>query len=69
MKMKNSKLPYVVGGVSDEMKSNGGTQYYQQDRVYMMQDLSLCLPSQLPGGSYLYLMETKDDSVISSPKG
>ena len=44
----------VVGGLG-EMKSNGGTQFYQQDRVYMMGDLALCIPSNLPSGSYKYV--------------
>lgn len=43
-----------IGGIG-EKKSNGGTQYFQQDRVYTMGDVSLCLPAQLPGGSYNYL--------------
>ena len=25
---------YCVGGLSADKKSNGGTQYFQQDRVY-----------------------------------
>lgn len=58
---KPIKLPFVVGGVN-EKKSNGGTQYYQQDRVYMMADVAMCLPSQIPRGSYLYLV--KEDNLI-----
>ena len=46
-----------VGGIG-EKKSNGGTQYFQQHRVYSMGDTALCIPSQLPGGSYNYI-ETK----------
>lgn len=42
-----------VGGIG-EKKSNGGTQYFQQDRVYNG-DIALAMPSQLPGGSYKYL--------------
>lgn len=61
---KQINLPYVVGGVGDK-KSNNGTQYFQQDRVYMMTEVSLCLPSQLPGGSYLYLVESKDETINS----
>lgn len=41
----------------NEKKSNGGTQYYQQDRVYMMADISMCLPANLPNGSYMYLIK------------
>lgn len=46
-----------VGGIG-EKKSNKGTQYYQQDRVYTMGDIAMCQPSSLPGGSYNYI-ETK----------
>ena len=45
----------VIGGLG-EKKSNGGTQYYQQDRVYYG-DIAMCHPSQIPGGSYNYLVE------------
>ena len=44
----------VLGGLG-EKKSNGGTQYYQQDRVYSMGDVAMCHPSQIPGGSYRYM--------------
>lgn len=54
--MKKLTMPYVIGGVN-EKKSNGGTQYYQQDRVYMMADISMCLPANLPNGSYMYLIK------------
>lgn len=47
---------YVIGGIG-EKKSNGGTQWFQQDRVYFMGDLALCLPAYLTSGSYLYLVE------------
>lgn len=43
--------PHLLGGVG-EKKSNGGTQYYQQDRVYSINKLGMCLPAL---GSYLYL--------------
>ena len=45
----------VVGGLG-EKKSNGGTQYFQQDRVYYG-DIAMCHPSQIPGGSYNYSVE------------
>lgn len=48
----------VLGGLSDEMKSNNGTQYYQQDRVYSVGDVAMCIPSNLPGGSYNYAVDT-----------
>lgn len=41
-----------IGGVSDNM---WGKQFHQQDRVYSIGDVALCLPSQIPNGSYLYL--------------
>ncbi len=56
----NLSLPHVVGGLG-EMKSNGGSQYFQQDRVYDSDHLALALPANLPGGSYRYLVETKDE--------
>lgn len=53
----------VIGGLSDEMKSNNGTQFYQQDRVYSQGDISPCIPANLPGGSYkfLFAMRGRDD--------
>lgn len=47
-----------VGGLG-EKKSNNGTQYYQQERVYQMGEYSLCLPANLPGGSYNYITDEK----------
>lgn len=55
----NLSLPHVVGGLG-EMKSNSGSQYFQQDRVYDSDHLALALPANLPGGSYRYLVEVKD---------
>ena len=49
--------PVLVGGLG-EKKSNNGTQYYQQDRVYSMDGVAMCHPSQIPGGSYNYLDPT-----------
>jgi len=46
---------HCVGGLAEEKKSNGGTQYYQQDRVYKG-DIALALPANLPGGSYKYIV-------------
>ena len=56
----NFFLPKVVGGLG-EMKSNGGSQYYQQCRVYDSKHLALALPANLPGGSYRYLVEIEDE--------
>ena len=50
--------PKLVGGIG-EKKSNGGTQYYQQDRVYDSREIAMCHPANLPTGSYNYLVETK----------
>jgi len=47
-------LSKCVGGFG-EKKSNSGTQYYQQNRVYSIGDLALAMPAQLPYGSYNYL--------------
>lgn len=51
--------PRVVGGLG-EKKSNGGTQYFQQDRVYSSDGIAMCMPSQLPGGSYRYLVKENE---------
>lgn len=56
----NLFLPHVVGGLGQK-KSNGGSQYFQQDRVYDSDHLALALPADLPGGSYRYLVEVKDE--------
>lgn len=46
-------MPKVIGGVG-EKKSNGGTQFYQQDRVYSGDGIAMCHPANLPNGSYMY---------------
>lgn len=46
------KVAKCIGGIG-EKKSNGGTQYYQQDRIYQG-DIALAHPANLPGGSYKY---------------
>lgn len=46
-------MPKVIFGIGKK-KSNGGNQYYQQDRIYTLGDVSLCLPSNLSTGSYYY---------------
>ena len=48
--------PKLVGGFG-EKKSNGGTQWYQHDRVYDSRAISMCLQASLPRGSYWYLVE------------
>ena len=54
-----------IGGQSADKKSNGGTQYFQQDRVYKG-DIALAMPANLPGGSYKYIevkQATKGGSI------
>ena len=53
---------YVIGGLG-EMKSNNGTQYFQQDRVYAMGEVSPCLQAQIPSGSYNFL----EEKIIVNP--
>lgn len=48
--------PKLLGGLG-EKKSNGGSQYYQQDRVYSSDGIAMCIPSSIPGGSYRYLVK------------
>ena len=45
--------PKLIGGIG-EKKSNGGSQYYQQDRIYDSQSIAMCHPANLQTGSYLY---------------
>lgn len=51
----------VLGGLTTELKSNNGTQYYQQDRVYGSDGLAMCEPANLPGGSYKYLVKEQEE--------
>lgn len=51
----------VLGGQTTELKSNNGTQYYQQDRVYGSDGLAMCEPANLPGGSYKYLVKEQEE--------
>lgn len=53
--IKPQEVAQVLGGFG-EMKSNGGTQYFQQDRVYSTDGFALCHPANIPGGSYRYLV-------------
>ena len=48
--------PRLVGGVG-EKKSNNGTQFYQQDRIYSSDTVAMAHPAQIPGGSYMYAVE------------
>lgn len=49
-------LPRLVGGIG-EKKSNNGTQFYQQDRIYASDTVAMAHPAQIPGGSYMYAVE------------
>ena len=53
-------LPKLIGGVG-EMKSNGGSQFYQQDRIYDGNGIAMCHPANLPSGSYMYTVESKNN--------
>ena len=53
----------LVGGIGDK-KSNSGTQFYQQDRVYDSSSIAMCHPANLPGGSYKYLVKDKAGNKI-----
>ena len=52
--VENEIDPVLVGGIG-EKKSNSGTQFYQQDRVYDSSSIAMCHPANLSGGSYKYL--------------
>lgn len=58
--LEKNKLSYCIGGLSETMW--GDKQFHQQDRVYKMCDIALCLPANIPGGSYRYLVK----NVINS---
>ena len=46
----------LLGGLGERV-SNGGTQYYQQDRVYDSNGVAMAHPAQIPEGSYKYMVE------------
>lgn len=50
--------PILLGGFGD-MKSNGGKQYYQQDRVYSSKTNSMAVVHSLD--SYMYLVFENDN--------
>ena len=51
----------------EKKKSNGGTQWYQQDRVYSGSEdiISMCLPASIPGGSYWYALDIQSVGTVS----
>lgn len=57
----------VLGGIG-EKKSNSGTQFYQQDRIYDGCGLATSLNSQLPGGGQMYGIPSDDIDTIYYPK-
>lgn len=54
----------VIGGIG-EMKSNGGTQFFQQDIVYEG-DIALSHPASLLSGSYMYAV---DEPFVCASRG
>lgn len=54
-KSESLMMSRCVGGFG-EKKSHNNTQYYQQDRVYSIADISICQSAQLGG---YYIMEYK----------
>lgn len=59
----------VIAGLG-EKKSNGGTQFYQQDRVYDGEGTATSLNSQLPGGGQMYGIKPQENvDTIYYPKG
>lgn len=60
--------PRVLGGLG-EKKSNGGSQYFQQDRVYSSDGVAMALPAQIPGGSYKYMIDEKVGIKQATEKG
>ncbi len=59
----NNDAPQLIGGIG-EKKSNGGTQYYQQNRIYSGEGVAMCHPANLPSGSYIYGFEEKQNLRI-----
>ena len=51
--INNEINPKLIGGIG-EKKSNGGSQWYQQDRVYDSESVAMCHCANIPSGSYNY---------------
>lgn len=64
---KDYKVAECVGGIG-EKKSNGGTQFYQQDRVYAG-DIALAHPAGLSEGSYKYILPEVVQAGNINPSG
>ena len=58
--------PILLGGFGD-MKSNGGKQYYQQDRVYSSKTNSMAVVHSLD--SYMYLVFENDNFKLFKEEG
>jgi DNA (cytosine-5)-methyltransferase 1 len=54
--------PLLVGGYG-EKKSNGGTQWYQQDRVYSADSVAMAHCASIPQGSYSYYTGNKKSPI------
>lgn len=46
------------------MKSNNGTQFYQQDRIYDAEHISPSVPAQLQGGMYNFAIYDEQNEYI-----
>lgn len=63
--------PILVGGYG-EKKSNGGTQWYQQDRVYSADSVAMAHCASLPSGSYdlevydMYNAKQIDSNIVGT---
>jgi len=60
--MNRHLKPILVGGIG-EKKSNGGKQYYQQDRIYDSNSIAMACTASISGGSYWYLVYEESRSV------
>lgn len=65
---QQKKQDCKVVGALGEKKSNGGTQYYQQDRVYHG-DIQPSQSARLPGGSNKFLLEEKHNGFFEEEEG
>lgn len=52
-------VPEVIGGIGEE-KSNNGTQFFQQDRIYDADHVAPSLQANLPGGSNKVAIKVKE---------
>ena len=55
--------PRLVGGIG-EKKSNGGSQWFQQNRIYDADTIAMCLLAQHLGGGYYYLIGDTDEREL-----